>query len=110
MYYEHNTLPRHITGENDAEHVYRMAERGEHEEDTELYPHVCLTQSALIEWGAGMDLYFISLWFFAMIMLVAGCINIFSIVYFSGTEYNGDSESSLATWLQGSAICTNTEW
>lgn len=110
MYYEHSTLPRHITGENDAEHVYRMAERGEHVEETELYPHICLPQSALIEWGAGMDLYFISLWFFAITMLVAGCINILSIAYFASTDYNGDSEVSSAGWLQGSAICTNTEW
>jgi hypothetical protein len=64
----------------------------------------------MIEWGAGMDLYFISLWFFAIIMLVAGCINIVSIVYFSGTDYNGDTTSTLAGWLRGSAICTNTEW
>ena len=87
-----------------------MAERGEHQQETELYPTLALPQSALIEWGSGMDLYFISLWFFAIIMLVAGCINILSIEYFGSTAYNGDTASNISTFLRASAVCTNTEW
>jgi len=109
-HYEHNILPRHLTGETDTEHVYRMAERGEHQEETELYPPLLLPQNALIEWGSGMDLYFISLWFFAIIMLVCGCINILSIDHFGSTAYNGDTASSISTFLRASAVCTNNEW
>jgi len=87
-----------------------MAERGEHQEETELYPHFTLPQSALIEWGAGMDLYFISLWFFAITMFIAGCINILSIDYFGSTAYNGDTADSISTFLRASAVCTNTDW
>jgi len=109
-HYEHNILPRHITGATDTEHVYRMAERGEFEEETELYPHVTLPQSALIEWGAGMDLYFISLWFFAILMFVCGCINILSIDYFASTAYNDDTGDAVSGFLRSSAVCTNLEW
>lgn len=87
-----------------------MAERGEHKEETQLYPPLNLPQNALIEWGSGMDLYFISLWFFAITMLVAGCINILSIEYFGSTAYNGDTAGSISTFLRASAVCTNTEW
>lgn len=87
-----------------------MAERGEHEEETELYPHFGLPQSALIEWGSGMDLYFISLWFFAITMLIAGFINILSIDYFGSTAYNGDTADNISAFLRASAVCTNTEW
>ncbi|CAJ1954597.1 unnamed protein product [Cylindrotheca closterium] len=110
VHYEHNILPRHLTGENDTEYVYRMAERGEHQVQTELYPTLTLPQSALIEWGSGMDLYFISIWFFAIIMLIAGCINILSIDYFGSTAYNGDTASNISTFLRASAVCTNREW
>jgi len=109
-HYEHNILPRHSTGETDTEHVYRMAERGEYEEETELYPHLTLPQSALIEWGSGMDLYFISLWFFAITMFVCGCINIPSIIYFGSAAYNEGTEGGVSALKRSSAVCTNVEW
>jgi len=109
-HYEHNILPRHTTGETDTEHVYRMAERGEYEEETELYPHLTLPQSALIEWGSGMDLYFISLWFFAITMFVCGCINIPSIIYFGSTAYNEGTEGAVSALKRSSAVCTNVDW
>jgi len=58
-YYEHVTLPRHFVGEGAADTVLRRAEPGEHMAETELYEPFNLKQSTLIEWGTGIDLYFI---------------------------------------------------
>ena len=109
-FYEHFTLPRQIVGEGDTDHLRRMAERGESKLETELYnPFGGLPQKSMVEWGAGFDLYFISLWFFSIIMLVCGLINIFSIQYFASDAYKGTPAES-ARWLQGSGICLDTEW
>jgi hypothetical protein len=109
-YYEHITLPRHFVGELAADTVMRRAEPGEHEEDTQLYNALKLPVTTLIEWGTGIDLYFISLRFFAVLMLFAGLTNIYTIWYFAGEEYNGDKPSELSLPMQGSAVCTNADW
>ena len=100
------TLPRRFL---EAENLGKgKAERGERE-GTELYPPCNFPQSAMIEWGAGIDLYFITVWFFAFTMLICGLINIYSIQYFAGEEYNGRLDEEDSTWLQGSGMCKNTE-
>ena len=89
----------------------RRAEPGEHEEETDLFHPFYTPQSAFIEWGTGLDLYFISLKFFALVMLIAGMMNISSIEYYGSSKYNGDASlDNLALPLRGSAICLNTEW
>jgi hypothetical protein len=58
-----------------------------------------------------MDLYFISLNFFAIIFLMAGLINTVSIKYYESESYNGPgANQTTAFLLQGSAVCTNTAW
>lgn len=115
-YYEHVTLPRHFSGDTDVDHVKRRAEPGEHDEETQLYDIWKTSQSSLIEWGTGIDLYFISLRFFAVVMLIAGLMNISSIMYFASDEYNGDNGDQtgftfdLNYPLQGSAVCENQAW
>ena len=101
------TLPRRF---EEGEHLGKgKAERGERE-GTELYPPCNVSQNALIEWGAGIDLYFITIWFFAFVMLLCGLINIYSIQYFASNEYKGSQNETESSWLQGSAVCKNTEW
>ena len=109
-YYEHVTLPRHFVGDGSPDTVTRRAEPGEFEAETELYDWLRLKQSDLIEWGTGVDLYFISLKFFAVLMLVCGLINIPAIMYYASKEYNGDAPMTYNYVLQGSAVCNNTEW
>lgn len=104
------TLPRHFVGDQAADTVLRRAEPGEFEAETELYNPFSMPQSSYIEWGTGIDLYFISLKFFAALMFIAGLINISSIAYYASEEYNGDSELNVALPLRGSAICANTAW
>jgi hypothetical protein len=77
-----------------------------------LYPSLRLPKRAFIEWGAGMDLYFISVWYMAFVMLICGCINVLSILHFRSKDYNGN-ETSIGDgdfWIQGSAVCINTAW
>jgi hypothetical protein len=110
-YYEHVTLPRRIVGEQATNTVMRRAEPGEHEEETDLYHPFFTPQAAFIEWGTGIDLYFISLKFFSLVLLIAGLINISSVDYFSSSKYNGDASlDDLPEPLKGTAICLNTEW
>jgi hypothetical protein len=109
-FYEHVTLPRRYTGENIADTVINRAEPGEQAE-TELYDPFFTPQSALIEWGTGVDLYFISLKFFAGVLFIAGLINIVSIRYFESDTYIGEeAHNATELILQGSAVCTNTAW
>lgn len=105
------TLPRKLVGEGAADTVMRRAEPGEHETDTELYdPFFTFSQKTLVEWGTGVDLYFMSLRFFAVLMLVAGLINIPSIKYYATGDYNGGKARDVSLLMKGSAVCTNTEW
>jgi len=109
-YYEHVTLPRHFVGDGTADTVLRRAEPGEYENETQLYDWLRLKQSHLIEWGTGVDLYFISLRFFAALMLLCGIINLPSMFFYGGDVYNGDAKAPNIFLLKFSAVCTNTEW
>jgi hypothetical protein len=92
----------------------RRAEPGENTGDTELFSPFKTPESSLIEWGVGVDLYFISLRFFAVLMAFAGVVHIQSMIYFASRNYNEDAtETSLdmIKWmLRGSAVCTDTQW
>lgn len=104
------TLPRHFVGDGSADTVQRRAEPGEHETETELYDWVRMKQSSYIEWGTGIDLYFISLRFFAVLMLICGLINIPAIMYYASEDYNGEALATYDAILLGSAVCNNTQW
>lgn len=88
----------------------RRAEPGEYEAETELYEWYSLKQRTLIEWGTGIDLYFISLRFFACLMLICGLVNLPGIMYYAQSGYNGDTQQTFNIILQGSAVCNNTKW
>jgi hypothetical protein len=104
------TLPRHFIGDGSADTVLRRAEPGEYQSDTEMYDWMRLKQATFIEWGTGVDLYFISLRFFACLMLVCGLINVPAIMFYSSEKYNGDAEQDYSFILRGSAVCSNTQW
>lgn len=116
------TLPRHFVGENTTDYTFRRAEPGEHQVDTELYDPFRTPQKAFVEWGAGVDLYFISVLFFTVFMFVAACINIPSMIFYINQDYNNGVDKNNATdaltgmvaslpfSLEASAICTNAQW
>lgn len=108
-YYEHITLPRHFTGEQHSDHVMRKAEPGESTEPTELYPPYT-PSSSLIEWGAGVDLYFSTLRFMAWILLAAGLLQWPAARFYASTDYSPDGNDDLPLALRGTAVCTSGEW
>ena len=110
-YYEHMTLPRHLTGENVADQVLRRAGPGE-SGDTELYNPFRTPAASFIEWGIGVDLYFSSLRALAFVLLLAGVLNLPAIRYYASDEYSPNLQKDIlnSTFLWGSAICTTEEW
>jgi hypothetical protein len=112
-YYEHITLPRRFVGDGRSDGVQRRAEPGENVDKTELYSPFTTRPSNFIEWGIGIDLYFSTLRFVAILMLVAGLINLPNILFFGSTSYDPDpngEKSNLLFSLRGSAICTSYDW
>jgi hypothetical protein len=91
--------------------VQRRAEPGENVDRTELYSPFTTKPSSFIEWGIGIDLYFSTLKFMAAVMLVAGLINLPTILFFAGASYDpSDEKSGLLFSLRGSAVCASYRW
>jgi hypothetical protein len=88
----------------------RLAEPGEKEADTELYHPIRTPQSSLIEWGIGIDLYFSSLRIMAGFLLIAGLINLPSMLFFASDDYSPDGKDNLSFTLKTSMICTTFKW
>ena len=107
-YYEHVTLPRHFSGDGQAEHALRRSEPGESLQSTELYSPFTTPASALVEWGIGVDLYFSTLRIMAGILFCVGLIHLPNLIYYR-TDYSDKTKDT--RWsLTGSAVCTTTEW
>ena len=110
-YYEHITLARRFVAVGQEDAVQR-AEPGEKEADTDLYDLLRTPESALNEWGIGCGVYFFTVRACAIILLLAGLINVPNIMYYSSEAYNGPGGQA-GLWpftLYGTAICTNREW
>jgi hypothetical protein len=108
-YYEHVTLPRHFVGQQTADHVLRRAEPGE-TQPTELYSPLRTHSNQLIEWGIGVDLYMSTVRIFSFVFLVCGLVHLPNQLFYRSTDYSPAGKSNLEFALQGSAVCTTTEW
>lgn len=109
-YYEHITLARYFIDARGNDRKKTRAEPGEIERETALYEPFTTPESDLNAWGIGVGLYFSTLRVVAVILIVAGLINIPSILYYAGPEYS-DGQNGLTVFsLTGSAVCTSTEW
>lgn len=108
-YYEHITLPRYFSGENETT-VLRRAEPGESTAKTELFPSVP-PDSSLMEWGIGVDLYFSTLRIMAVVLLIGGLLHLPNALYYDSRRYNpGVKREDLSFLLWGTAVCTSTTW
>lgn len=103
-------LPRKIAGGETAKHVLRRADPGETDVDTELYSLLRTPSSSLIEWGLGVDQYFISLRIMALVLFIAGLIHLPNLIFYRSGEYCSADKSGISISLKGSALCTETEW
>ncbi len=86
-----------------------VASPGENDYPTRLYNPLTTPLSQLGDFGFGIGLYFATLRFLTILMIIAGLVNIPNFRYFSSDEYSMGQEG--VTWvLKGSAVCTVQEW
>jgi hypothetical protein len=108
-YYEHYTLARQLIGEDGKPLPGKpRAEPGE-EKPSELYNPFTTAESNLSEWGIGVALYFATLRVMAVILILAGLINIPNIRYYASYGYSG-GQQDLSFSLTGSAVCNQGLW
>jgi len=68
-------------------------------------------QESLSDWGIGMGMYFSSLSTLCIIFILAGCLNIYNMIYYSSPEYDiSQIEWNLVDMLHFSVVCTDREW
>lgn len=128
-YFEHYSLPRHklpdsataaemdsnkwsgFVKRNENRDLLKRAKYGERDESTRLYNVFLTPESEFADFGIGLAIYFWTLRMLALVMLVAGIINIPSMVFFASTDYSALGQSSVSSiGVVGSAICTDQVW
>eukprot|EP00586_Coscinodiscus_wailesii_P003443 CAMPEP_0172485718 /NCGR_PEP_ID=MMETSP1066-20121228/13867_1 /TAXON_ID=671091 /ORGANISM="Coscinodiscus wailesii, Strain CCMP2513" /LENGTH=987 /DNA_ID=CAMNT_0013251149 /DNA_START=47 /DNA_END=3010 /DNA_ORIENTATION=- len=126
-FFEHVTLPRYFVRSEDDEINSRAVEKdkarrmffdefekapaGEYEAQTSLYPFFRTPEDQMADFGIGVGLYFNTLKVVALICLIAGLINIPSMMYYNSSEYSTTRLGEEAHWsMTGSAVCTNQTW
>ena len=108
-YFEHVTLPRYLCDE-EARLIRGMSKATPGTlRETRLYPALCTPQEELGDFGIGIGLYFTTVRALAVIIFIAGIMNIPLMVYYGSETYNpvrhpGDR------LLSASAVCLNTYW
>eukprot|EP00957_Ditylum_brightwellii_P211724 15366512-Ditylum_brightwellii.AAC.1 len=102
-----NPREHSIVNTNDC---MEMAAKGEDARPTKLYPVWSTPGSQLADFGVGVGIYFLTLKISAVICLIAGLINIPTILYFEGSNYSNRQEGISNGGLKGSAVCTDVEW
>ena len=131
-YFEHYTLPRHLLPKSKStveatdsnkkrwsgvvkrtkkRDVLLRAKYGERDEPTRLYNFVTTPESEFSDFGIGMATYFWTVRVLAIILLLAGFINVPTMIFFSSTDYSELGQSSVSSFgVVGSAICTDQVW
>ncbi len=124
-YYEHMTLPRRLIpsensnakdNKNIISKIKKMGKKklsvavpGEMNYKTKLYNPWTTPMSQMGDFGLGVGLYFGTLRAFALLLFLAGILNISNIIYFSDKEYS-NGQKDLLFHLKGSAACNFQEW
>lgn len=126
VFFEHVTLPRYLVDSNsrgggqETENVFKggerqlnMAEPGEADLPTKLYPVFSTPLSQLGDFGLGFGIYFSTIRAYAALAFLCGLLSLPNIIYFASEEYSPDQfgvQTGVPTLLKGSAICTNRRW
>lgn len=127
--FEHVALPRHLVEPKadlgirkslctrifrklfmKADKQLSRAEPGERNLPTKLYDPVFTPHKQMGDFGLGIGLYFSTLRALTVLTFLAGLINVPNIMYFRSQEYSNGQTSIPQTFIQGSAICTDTAW
>jgi len=111
-YYERITLPRYKVGGGKM----RLAEKGETEVQTRIYPLFDCSMSMFSDFGISVSLYFSTLLILSIILAVAAAMNVPNIMMFEGDSWSDGqqtlrSSSALGDLaLIGSAYCDQTAY
>lgn len=113
-YFEHFVLPRHFVPREgqptSGKDVRQKAEPGESSAETRLYDIWSTPEKDLADMGVGIGIYFFTLRCLAIVLLLAGCLNIPNLMFYNSDLYNHDEEGGVPNVLQRSAICTDHHW
>ena len=106
-YFEHYALPRHLLNEDGLFdcHELERAVPGEVKRPTRLYDPLFTPLSSMGNFGIGVACYFITLRALALLLFVAGLLNLQNMSYFSSQAYS-DGQIGVSRLFKGSAICT----
>lgn len=121
-YLEHFILARHYLPQEEEEKeeeqtaqpqqrdLLRKAEPGERNVPTRLYSVVNTPEVDLGDFGIGVGMYFFTLRSLAIIMFLAGLVNVPTLVYYASDAYSRSHDTIYFHALQTSAICTDSTW
>eukprot|EP00535_Pseudo-nitzschia_heimii_P002305 CAMPEP_0197188562 /NCGR_PEP_ID=MMETSP1423-20130617/18015_1 /TAXON_ID=476441 /ORGANISM="Pseudo-nitzschia heimii, Strain UNC1101" /LENGTH=924 /DNA_ID=CAMNT_0042640429 /DNA_START=119 /DNA_END=2893 /DNA_ORIENTATION=+ len=105
-YFEHNALYRYMVREKGT---YDLAIPGDDTHPTRLYPWLLLPHRELGDFGLGIGLYFSTLRYLIVVLIVAGLISIGNIMYYAGPEYGVNGSPAPQDFYDyihyGSALC-----
>jgi hypothetical protein len=132
-FFEHVTLPRYIVLEQEDNHEQDRnkrsqplqrrvrqtlmrgdrqlikAEPGECDLPTKLYSPLNTPLSQMGDFGVGYGLYFLTVRSVAILSLLAGLLNVSTMVYYASDEYDATGSHDInSIWMKGSVICTGT--
>jgi hypothetical protein len=99
-----------VVGGDTPKHLMKRADPGEHDVQTELYSFFTTRASTFKEWGLGIDQYFITVRIFAFVLLFAGLLTLPNLMFYRSRDYSPNPKTRVSFFLQGSAVCTTTEW
>ncbi|CAJ1934872.1 unnamed protein product [Cylindrotheca closterium] len=111
-YFEHFALSRYLIDETADSSDRKRAEPGENDVPTRLYSPIRLPHAQLGDFGIGIGLYFSTLRLILFLAVLCGLISIANIHFFASSSYQSPSnrDSIFPSLVQGSAICTETNW
>ncbi len=110
-FFEHHVLPRCFDEpqKGEAALTYNLAEPGERDEKTKLYPVWETPLEEMADFGIGVGMYFSMVRYFSIMCLIVGFLSVPNMIYYLSDAYS-NGQLGITTPSAGSAICTDTKW
>ncbi len=111
-FFEHHVLPRCFDEPQKGEVAlkFNLAEPGETDEKTKLYPVWETPLEEMADFGIGVGMYFSMVRYFSLMCLIVGFLSIPNMVYYLSDAYSNGQLGISAAINAGSAVCTDTKW
>jgi len=108
-YWEHMTLARRFTGQDEGQGGYVRAPVGEQKKPTELYPIWQTPVKEFMAFGVSVRMYFTTLLTLSTFLMFAGVLNLPLAIYFWNYAGAGHKDS-IPNSVRSSAICDDAAW